>query len=307
MVRSIPRIAIVWALLAAINGCYATALHAQDRFVIAKMSGDLHKTLPRLQALANYLKPILAEAGIKAVDVAVVSSVEEMEEALAGERADLISETVFAAHKIEQSGLAEIVLREWKGGAAEYRAVFVARRDSPLSSIADLRGRRLVLQDPNSTSGYMLPLLALRRMGMTPVPIDAEAPLPESVRYFCAGETKVENEFALLSTVVGGGADVGVISNLDWEDPAVNPLLYREQLRIIHNTAPILRSVTLLRRGLPGSVRDKVIKALTEAHLVEEGRAALSTYYKVKKFEALNGESLTMLEESRRLAALVTQ
>jgi phosphonate transport system substrate-binding protein len=307
MFRSIPRIALIWALLVAFNSFNAAAFQAQDKFVIAKMSGDPRKTLPKLQALANYLRPILAEAGIKTVDVANLSTVEEMEQALAEGRADLVSETVFAAHKVEQSGLAEIVLREWKGGAAEYRAVFVARRDSSLSSIADIRGRRLMLQDPNSTSGYMLPLLALRRMGMAPVPIDAGAPLPESVRYFSASETKVKDEFIIVSTVVTGGADAGVISNLDWEDPSVNPLLYREQLKIIHNTAPILRQVTLLRRSLAGPVRDKVLKALTEAHLVEAGRAALSAYYKVKKFEAFDAESLAMLEESRRLAALVTQ
>jgi hypothetical protein len=41
--------------------------------------------------------------------------------------------------------------------------------------------------------------------------------------------------------------------------------------------------------------------------LVEEGRAALSAYYKVKKFQALDAESLAMLEDSRRLAAILTQ
>jgi phosphonate transport system substrate-binding protein len=304
---SMQRIALILALLVAFNSFHATVVQAQDKFVIAKMSGDPKKTLPKLQALANYLKPILAEAGIKTVDVAVVQTVEEMEQALAGAQADLVSETVFAAHKIEQSGLAEIVLREWKGGAPEYRAVFVARRDSSLSSIADIRGRRLMLQDPNSTSGYMLPLLALRRMGMNPVPLDADAPSPQSVRYFSASDTKLKDEFIIVSTVATGGADVGVISNLDWEDPSVNPLFYQEQLKIIHNTAPILRQVTLLRRGLAGSIRDKVVKALTEAHSIEEGRAALAAYYKVKKFEALNAEASAMLEDSRRLAALVTQ
>jgi phosphonate transport system substrate-binding protein len=307
MFRSISRIVLIAALLVAFNSSNAKALQAQDKFVIAKMSGDPRKTLPRLQALANYLKPALADAGIKTVDVAVLSTVGEMQQALADGRVDLISETVFAAHKLEQSGLAEIVLREWKGGAAEYRAVFVARRDSPLTTIADIRGRRLVLQDPNSTSGYMLPLLALRRMGLIPVPIDAVAPAPESVRYFSASDTKIKDEFAIVSTVVSGGADVGVISNLDWDDSAVNPLLYREQLNIIHHTAPILRSVTLMRQGMARSVREKAAKALTDAHLVESGRAAVDAYYKVKKFGVLDEEAIAMLEETRRLAALLTQ
>jgi phosphonate transport system substrate-binding protein len=154
--------------------------------------------------LADYLKSILAGVGIKTVDVAVMSTMEELEQALAAGRADLVSETVFSAHKIEQSGLADVVLREWKGGAAEYRAVFVARRDSSMSSIADIRGRRMMLQDPNSMSGYMLPLLALRRMGMSPVPIELETPSPQSVRYFSAGDTKMEDEFLIVSTVATG-------------------------------------------------------------------------------------------------------
>jgi hypothetical protein len=40
--------------------------------------------------------------------------------------------------------------------------------------------------------------------------------------------------------------------------------------------------------------------------LVDEGRAALSACYKVKTFQALDAEFLSMLEDSRRLAAILT-
>lgn len=51
-------------------------------------------------------------------------------------------------------------------GRAELGGHIVVRKDSPLKSLADLRGRRMAFTDKNSTMGYLVPRAILARAGI---------------------------------------------------------------------------------------------------------------------------------------------
>lgn len=53
-------------------------------------------------------------------------------------------------------------------GSSSYGSYLVVRRGSPIQTLEDLRGKRLALVDPLSTSGYLLPIHLLRRHGFDP-------------------------------------------------------------------------------------------------------------------------------------------
>lgn len=53
-------------------------------------------------------------------------------------------------------------------GAKGYNSVFYVRADSPYQKIEDLKGKNVGLVDPNSTSGYNMPLYSLDKMGIKP-------------------------------------------------------------------------------------------------------------------------------------------
>ncbi len=53
-------------------------------------------------------------------------------------------------------------------GTKGYYSVFYVMADSPYQKIEDLKGKALGLVDPNSTSGYNMPLYALDKMGIDP-------------------------------------------------------------------------------------------------------------------------------------------
>ncbi|MBL8584310.1 MAG: phosphonate ABC transporter substrate-binding protein [Rhizobiaceae bacterium] len=46
-------------------------------------------------------------------------------------------------------------------GATGYYSIMVARKDSGITSLADLKGKKLGFADPDSTSGYLIPVTAL--------------------------------------------------------------------------------------------------------------------------------------------------
>jgi phosphonate transport system substrate-binding protein len=53
-------------------------------------------------------------------------------------------------------------------GTKGYYAVFYVKKDSPYQKLEDLKGTNLGLVDPNSTSGYNVPLFAMNKMNIDP-------------------------------------------------------------------------------------------------------------------------------------------
>ena len=53
-------------------------------------------------------------------------------------------------------------------GTKGYYSVFYVRSDSPYKTIEDLKGKNLGLVDPNSTSGYNMPMFKLNKLGINP-------------------------------------------------------------------------------------------------------------------------------------------
>lgn len=51
-------------------------------------------------------------------------------------------------------------------GTKGYHSVFYVKADSPYKTMQDLKGQALGLVDPNSTSGYNMPLFALNKIGI---------------------------------------------------------------------------------------------------------------------------------------------
>ena len=53
-------------------------------------------------------------------------------------------------------------------GSKGYYSVFYVKKDSPYQKLEDLKGKVLGLVDPNSTSGYNMPLFTLDKLGLDP-------------------------------------------------------------------------------------------------------------------------------------------
>ena len=63
---------------------------------------------------------------------------------------------------------AEIVLTQVRRGSPTYYGAIVVRDDSPIHSIADLRGKDIAWVDPTSTTGYVIPRYLLMKQGIDP-------------------------------------------------------------------------------------------------------------------------------------------
>lgn len=278
------------------------AVADSQRIVIGRISEKPGSHFVRMRALADHLAEEMAADGVTGVDVVLVDTLEEMRELLAAGRVDMLSETAFMALRLADSGLAEILLREWKQGVPEYHSVFFARADSGLKGIADLVGRTLAFEDPGSTSAYLIPRLTLEMAGIEVAALErAGDPVPDDR----VGYVFAEGEINIVAWVHRGLVDAGVVSNLDWENEGETPLFLKDDLVVIRETAPVVRSLMLVRADLSPELKARLSEVLIAMHETEAGQRALRRYFEVDRYDPLGRESLDGLESLRALQRLM--
>jgi len=276
----------------------------QPVITVGRISEDPRKFFPRLRKFADYLAKQLDDEGDRKGGVIVSPNLGEMARQIRNGQVDIISETPFAALRLVESAGAEILLREWKKGVAEYRTVFFARRDSNIKSLSDLVGRKIAFEDPGSTSAFLVPLSVLKRDGFEPVqlPSPRQNPAPGKIGYaFSYGEVN------MVTWVATGVTAAGAFSDTDFEEADRTQEKVRKHLQIIHRTEPIIRSVLLVRSDLPSAAKKRIRDILLKAHADPEGQAALTAYAKVKKYDEITGQAAESLERVKTLLDALRQ
>ncbi len=274
---------------------------AYDRastLTIARVSGNPRKHYNALGALGAYIAPRLADVGITSYRVQLARNNREMIAWLRSGEVDLVMETPFSAITFEQDAGAELLLRAWKNGLPSYRTIFFARKDSSISSLADLSGKVIAFEDAGSTSGFLVPLTTLRQNGLMVKPQlpDQEHHAASEVRYLFAG-----SEINVAAWVMRGRVDAGAFSDMDWNNPAKMPPVFKQELTIVYQSPEIVRSLVVVRKGMAEPVKRRISQVLKTMDDSVEGRGALEACYKTRQFDALDGEVARSLDHIRKL------
>jgi phosphonate transport system substrate-binding protein len=259
----------------------ATGAPAPVHFgVVAEEPNEPDRMLNAYQEMLARLRGRLAPEGVAVGDLVIARDVDDLSQRLVRGDVDFVIETVFPTLVLqERSRSLEPSLVVVRRGRREYRSVFFARRESPIRSLADLRGRTLVLQALRSTSAFALPKAELTRAGLNLVPADDPQAGRDDVRYVLALA-----EINQPIWVLRGKGDAGAFNEGDW---AALPEKIRSQLRIFHETRPIVRGLLSFRPRLDARVRKEVEAALLELDADEAGRAALDQASGLTRFERL--------------------
>ena len=144
-----PRLAVVFAVL--LSALAFAAEKKPIKFGIAQPYGD-EQAVKAKAAIEPYLSTALGCV----VTVVVHPSYEALSEALATNAVDLAWITPLAFVQASQknpdvSALSKAMRRG--GGGLSYRAVFFARKDAPMKTLADLKGKKMAWVSQSSTSG----------------------------------------------------------------------------------------------------------------------------------------------------------
>ncbi len=151
-------------------------------------------------------------------------------------------------------------------GTKGYYSVFYVRKDSPYKTIKDLKGKNLGLVDPNSASGYNMPLFALDKMG-----------IPAADKYFGKMLTTGSHENAIIA-LAQGTVDVAANwwnadndSNLTrmitkgMVKDSTGKLLTKDDFRIVLTSPLIINSPIALLDSMPKDLQASIKTAFLNA------------------------------------------
>ena len=265
----------------------------QEVLVLGRISDDPKQHYEALRPLLDYVVPRMKDVGIREGRILMARDAQQMMSYLRRHRVDWLTDTPAMAVAYRERAGAEILLSTERGGGDLYHTVFFVRRDSGIRTLQDLRGRSIAFQNLYSTSSYVAPAAELLnaglRLDLLLSPMDR--PEPDSVGYLFA-----RSESNISTWVHKRLVDAGAFANLDWNDLHRLPESFREDLMVIHETAPFPRAVEVVRPGMDPRVQARLREVLLAARDDPEARLPLLAFFGTNGFKPLDGEAIAALE-----------
>ncbi|AHC14879.1 phosphate/phosphite/phosphonate ABC transporter substrate-binding protein [Salinispira pacifica] len=227
-------------------------------------SGEMEQVAAGADEIASLLNE---ETGLF-FDTNVATEYAGVIEALAADppSAHMASLATFSYIKAADMGVAEAALVAVRYGSPTYAGQIIARADSDINSVADLKGKTFGRPDPLSTSGWIVPMLTMKAEG-----IDYQTDLEEVV------DTGSHNN--VVTAVYNGEVDAGATfddARGNVEDDLED---VREVVKVIATSAPIPNDGVQFSPSVPEEIREQIVEALLAIAATDDGQEALSTAY----------------------------
>lgn len=253
---------LVAAVLAA--GCAAPAAPAgKEKIVLAVAPTD---NAAKIQASSAALEAFLEERTGADVTIHIPLSYAGIVETMRFGHAHVAMLGAWPAQLAASRAGAEVVLAEKRevsiGDKAEvqpfYFSYYVVKKDSPIQTLADLRGKTVALTSPSSTSGYIYPIARLVELGLVKAAADKVEANPQE--FF--GKVVLAGSYAAAwEQLKSGKVDAAVIAG------DVSAKLYREVLdetRVVEQQGPVPSHAVVFAKGLDPAVAAKLKAAFLD-------------------------------------------
>lgn len=186
--------------------------------------------------------------------------------------------SAYASAWIDSDGAVEpLVTNKELDGALGYHSILIVKSDSPYQKLEDLKGKTLAWADPNSTSGYLIPLVSLRGGGIEPD------------KFFGRTLFSGGHEQSVLG-VIGGQID----SAFTWSSKGHNAgqiramvdrgVLKMDQFRVVWESPLIPNPLVVIRKDMPEDLKRELRAFWTELHKTDPKVAEAAARGKTQGF-----------------------
>ena len=237
--------------------------------VLGDISDDPAEVIEGTQPLADYLAGKLGDFGITEGQVRIASTADEMSEYLTAGEVDIYFDSVYPATLISDATGAQPFLRRWRFGVEEYYSVIFTSKDSGITSVADLPGHVIAMDNPFSTSGFVLPSNYLIGEGYQVA--GGQSPSSDEIGFVFSYDD--ENT---LQWVLNGRVDAGATD--DYHFFVAFPEDVRNDLLLLAETEMVPRQVAVARPGIDPALLEAITQVLISAHEDQAGQAALEPF-----------------------------
>ena len=185
------------------------------------------------------------------------------------------------------------VTTEGLDGTTGYLSILTVRTDSPYQSLQDLKGKSIAFADPNSTSGYIVPMVMLTKAGIDPDKFFGKTSFSggheQSVIALLKGTydavytwTAKNDSFGNLRMMMDKG------------------LLKRDQVRIIGTSDPIRNPLLAVRTELPAQMKKDIAQMYFDMATENQAVLRAAAQGDVKRYVAVTHEDYATQVEARK-------
>jgi len=180
---------------------------------------------------------------------------------------------VYPATLISDASGAQPILRRWRFGVEAYYTVIFASVESGITSVEELPGHLIALDNPFSTSGYVLPAIYLMDHNLT---LAGKSSYEDTVAQHEVGFVFSYDDENTLQWVLSGLVAAGATD--DYRYDVMFPDEAREKLTVLARTESVPRQVVVVRPGMSSELLEAIKHILITAHENEQGQAALEPF-----------------------------
>lgn len=214
------------------------------------------KLMQAYQPLADYLSAGLADVRI---ELEVSRDYADFERKFRVRRAELLLPNPWQTLEAMKMGYRVLAMA---GDPADFKGLFIVRRDSPIRDFKDLKGRALAYPSRTALAACVMPQWLLHTRG-----IDVNRDIEN--RYVGSQESAIMNVYL-------GRTAVGVTWPPPWRAFVKAYPEKAAQLKVLWETPSLINNSLMARDDVPASVQVRVVKLLTELSVRPQGREILA-------------------------------
>jgi len=263
--------------------------HAQQVFRVTTIPEEAAtEQVRKFTPLATYLEKKL---GMK-VEFTPVSDYPAAVEALVNKKVDLVWFGGFTHVQAQLRSGGKIVPIAQREEDTRFQSVFIAKTDSGIKALADLKGRQVSFGSQSSTSGHLMPRHFLLQAGLTP-----EKDF-RRVAYSGAHD-------ATIASVVSGKVDAAALDITVWRKFVTENKVDTKAVDVFHTTPTYFNYNWSMHVDTPAALRERVQKALLELDAsTPEGKEILQLN-RATRYIPTSPENYKGLESAGRSAGLI--
>lgn len=148
--------------------------------------------------------------------------------------------------------------------SSTYHGLLLVRKDSGITSVAAMRGKRMAFVDKATTAGYLFPMAYLRAQGAKP-----------DAGYFRESFFTGSHD-AAIAAVLEGKADITAVKHSVYDRVALENPRVKAELNIIASSPVVPSNGLCVRPDLPAALQAKLKQALLGLESDPAGKAVLA-------------------------------
>jgi phosphonate transport system substrate-binding protein len=268
---------------------FGSLSHAQQVFRVTTIPEEAAtEQVRKFMPLASYLERKL---GMK-VEFTPVSDYPAAVEALVNKKVDLVWFGGFTHVQAQLRSGGKIVPIAQREEDTQFQSVFIAKTDSGIKTLGDLKGKQISFGSQSSTSGHLMP-----RHFLLQAQINPEKDF-RRIAYSGAHD-------ATIASVVSGKVDAAALDITVWRKFVGENKVDTRAVNVFHTTPPFFNYNWSMHVDSPVALRERVKKALLDLDpATAEGKEILQLN-RATRYIPTSPENYKGLESAGRSAGLI--